>query len=222
MAAFEDLTARARIREAALAQFTEHGYERTTIRGIAAAAGVSPGLVRHHFGAKEDLREAVDAHVLAEILRINEEVMANSERGNLAPSGLSRDAVRPYQGYLIRALTEGSPSAVTMFDSMVVATEEWLARADRNRADPPAVDLRTRAAVLVAMALGVTLLHEHVSRAVGVEVLSPEGDTRLALALLDIYSHALITPELAASARAGLDNQPAPSGAANTPQRSAQ
>jgi hypothetical protein len=55
-----------------------------------------------------------------------------------------------------------------------------------------------------------------------VEVLSPEGDTRLALALLDIYSHALITPELAASARAGLDNQPASAGEAMTPQRSAQ
>jgi TetR/AcrR family transcriptional regulator, regulator of cefoperazone and chloramphenicol sensitivity len=32
---------------------------------IAAAAGVSPGLVIHHFGSKDGLREAVDAHVLA-------------------------------------------------------------------------------------------------------------------------------------------------------------
>ncbi len=44
-----DLTARARIREAALRHFAEEGYERATIRAIAATAGVSPGLVRHHF-----------------------------------------------------------------------------------------------------------------------------------------------------------------------------
>ena len=38
--AIEDLTARARIRQAALTHFAEHGYDRATIRGIAASAGV--------------------------------------------------------------------------------------------------------------------------------------------------------------------------------------
>ncbi len=54
--AAEDLTARARIRDAALAQFAEYGFDRATVRGIAGAAGVSPGLVRHHFGSKNGLR----------------------------------------------------------------------------------------------------------------------------------------------------------------------
>ncbi len=204
--AFDDLTARARIREAALAQFTEHGYERATIRGIAAAAGVSPGLLRHHYGSKQELREAVDAHVLAEILRVNEEIKEGSDRGDLAPSAMSREALRPYQGYLVRALSEGSQTAVTIFDNMIGPTEEWLARADERRTDPPYADPKTRAAVLTAMALGVGLLHEHVSRVLGVDILSAAGDRQIALAMLDIYSHALVTPELAASARAGLDN----------------
>ncbi|MFC7734043.1 TetR/AcrR family transcriptional regulator [Actinomadura keratinilytica] len=39
----EDLTARARIRDAALREFAEHGVSGATIRGIAKAAGVSPG-----------------------------------------------------------------------------------------------------------------------------------------------------------------------------------
>ena len=73
MATADDLTARARIRDAALRQFGEQGFERTTIRGIAATAGVSPALVRHHFGSKDALRDAVDEHVLTEIRRINDE-----------------------------------------------------------------------------------------------------------------------------------------------------
>jgi AcrR family transcriptional regulator len=205
--AFEDLTARARIRQAALAQFAEHGYERTTIRGIAAAAGVSPGLVRHHFGSKHALRDAVDAHVLQEIRRLSNEIMEGGERGNLATSAISREAIRPFQGYLARALMAGSTTIARMFDEMVGPTEEWIARADKDRTDQAFADRRTRAAVLTAMALGVPLLHEHLSRVLGVDTFSAEGDRQIALAMLDIYSHALMSPELATSARAGLDPQ---------------
>lgn len=206
--AFEDLTARARIREAALAQFAEHGFERTTIRGIAAAAGVSPGLVRHHFGSKQALRDAIDAHVLQEIRRLNEEIMAAGERGDLGPSAVSRRAIRPFQGYLVRALMDGSETITRMFDQMVSSGEQWFALADENRTDSPFADRRTRAAVFTAMALGVPLLHDHLSRVLGLDTFSPEGDRRVALALLDIYSHALMSLELAASARAGLDPPP--------------
>jgi AcrR family transcriptional regulator len=43
------------ILDAARQQFADHGYERTTIRSIAAAAGVDPALVHHFYGTKERL-----------------------------------------------------------------------------------------------------------------------------------------------------------------------
>jgi AcrR family transcriptional regulator len=43
------------ILEAARTSFADHGYTRTTIRGVAAAAGVDPALVHHYFGSKDDL-----------------------------------------------------------------------------------------------------------------------------------------------------------------------
>jgi len=49
---------RAAILEAARAAFAETGYDRATIRGIAAEAGVDPALVLHYFGSKEGLFEA--------------------------------------------------------------------------------------------------------------------------------------------------------------------
>jgi AcrR family transcriptional regulator len=211
-AAYEDLTARARIRDAAMRQFTEHGFQRTTIRGIAAAAGVSPGLVRHHFGSKEALREAVDAYVTQEMRRINDEVLADGRRGDLGPAMATRQEtirrVRPHQRYLMRALMDGSVAAAKMFDDMVEMTEQWIAIADAERTDPPPADVRTRAALLNAMKFGVGLLHEHVSRAVGVDIFTPEGDRRVAVAMLDILSHSVMSPDLVASAVAGLDAPP--------------
>jgi AcrR family transcriptional regulator len=208
--AFDDLTARARIREAAMAQFAEHGFERSTIRAIASAAGVSAGLVRHHFGSKQALRDAVDTHVLREIHRVNDEIMAAGQRGDLGTSGVSRDAIRPFQGYLVRALVEGSPIVATIFDQMVDMTEEWFALAEAGRTDPSPVDRRTRAAVFTAMVIGVPLMREHLSRVLGVDTFSPQGDQRVSLALLDLYSHAVMSPDLAASAQAGVGGAAAP------------
>lgn len=45
----------AAIRAAATRQFSEVGFDRATIRSIAAEAGVDPALVIHHFGSKQRL-----------------------------------------------------------------------------------------------------------------------------------------------------------------------
>ena len=44
--------------DAARSLFAEVGFERATIRGIAARAGVDPALVHHFFGTKNDLLRA--------------------------------------------------------------------------------------------------------------------------------------------------------------------
>lgn len=46
---------RAAIEAAAKRLFAQHGYERTTIREVAAAAGIDPSLVIRYFGSKEEL-----------------------------------------------------------------------------------------------------------------------------------------------------------------------
>src|SRR2546422_10073377 len=46
---------KAAILEAAREQFAASGYERATIRAIAAAAGIDPAMVMRYFGTKEKL-----------------------------------------------------------------------------------------------------------------------------------------------------------------------
>ena len=204
-----DLTARARIREAALRHFGEEGYQRATIRGIAQTAGVSPGLLRHHFGSKEELRKACDEYVSDMLHRLNAQLL--DDPGDAAGA---QAVVKPFQRYVARALADGSATAQPIFDEMVTATEQWLARADEARPDPPGVSRRIRAALVTAMAVGIPLLHEHVSRVLGADIFAPDGEQLLALGLLDIYSHALISEETVSAAESGFGTHQGPAGRA--------
>ncbi|GAA2376903.1 helix-turn-helix domain-containing protein [Dactylosporangium salmoneum] len=194
---FEDLTARARIREAAVTLFAERGVDATTVRDIAQQAGVSPGLLRHHFGSKEALREACDHYVLERLVKIKEELVFDNPR--FLP------AVHPtivrYNKYVTRALLDGSPAAAAMFDDMVRLTAEWIEQHLPGLTD----DHRSFAAVLVGMQAGLFAMHEHVSRALGADMFTAEGHVRMSTALIDFYSKPLLTPDLVAKAHSALD-----------------
>ena len=198
--AFEDLTARARIRDAALRLFAERGIDGATIRDIAGAAGVSGGLVRHHFGSKEALRDACDAHALDRLMRIKEQAVLE---GRIADPGFlpaAHPTILLLYRYLARAMVDGSKAAAAMFDDMVELAEQWLAAHNPGQSD----DLRAYAAVLVAMQTGLLVLHEPLSRALGADIFGPEGHLRMIRAAVDVYSTPLLSQEQAAQARAAL------------------
>lgn len=198
----EDLTARARIRDAALRHFGEHGFDRATIRGIAETAGVSSGLVRHHFGSKDALRDACDAYLAKVLHGINDDVRADSSPGDVNYVAVAGAAFGPYQRYVARSLVEGR--AAPLFDKLAELGAQWLVEADKKRPDPPEVSREQRATVSAAMALSIAVLHEHVSRGLGVDVFSPRGEDVLARVLLDLYSHPLLSPAEAAAIRSRL------------------
>lgn len=214
--AAEDLTARARIRDAALLEFARHGVRGATIRGIAEAAGVSPGLVQHHFGTKEELREACDAYALETIRRTKQRAL---DEGMADPGFMSMavEVALPIQRYMARALVDGSPAAAQLFDDAVAFSEELLGRGAPGMARPNTSDLHAYAAVMTAMNLGLMVLHEHLSRALGADTLGRQGYRRLALAMLDIHDDRLMDPELVAQARAAL--QALPTAPAADPER---
>jgi len=199
--AYEDLTARARIRDAALRLFAQRGVDGATIRDIAAAAGVSAGLVRHHFGTKEELRDACDAYLLDRLIGLKDQAMFGGELANPAFMAAAHPTVLLGYRYFARAMIDGSPAAAARFDRSVELAEQWLARHYPDLSG----DRRAYAVVVVAMQTGLLAMHEHVSRALGVDVLSPEGHLRLAKATVDVYSRPLLDPDLAAQAHAAFD-----------------
>jgi AcrR family transcriptional regulator len=206
---FADLTGRARIRDAALALFAERGVERTTLRDIARSAGLSAGLVRHHFGSKDGLRARCDEYALERLMAVKE---AGVHGGQLADPGFLFDRqpeLLVLHRYLARSIVDGSSAAQSVLGRMIGLGEGWIAEHHAGEIG----DERAVACVLAAAQIGVLMVHEQISRALGVDVFSPEGHLRLAHGLIDFYSTPLLSADQAAQAHAALDHlqrQPAP------------
>lgn len=61
-----DLASVARIRQAALRLFATQGVSSTPLRAIAAEARVTVGLIPHHFGSKNGLRDGLERWIVAQ------------------------------------------------------------------------------------------------------------------------------------------------------------
>ena len=195
----EDLTGRARIRDAALAAFAEEG-DAASIRGIAKRAGCSPALVQHHFLTKDGLRRACDDYVVAyfrEQVSIGVDNLALTDPDYVAEVYRSSPVVI---GYLNRSLVDNAPKSQWFFDSLVDLTEPYL----RAGVDSP---VRDRAAVLVAMKLGLLLLRPHVERALGMPASDPGGNPRISAAQLDLFAPDLAPPDIMEAARTATRRQ---------------
>ena len=115
-----DLTAKARIREAALELFAANGVAATSLRAVAKEAGVSPGLIVHHFGSKEGLCRAVDEAVVRRIEMALAEVPLDGSGGD--PFEERREMITALlQGqpvlceYIGRTLSEDTEASAALF-----------------------------------------------------------------------------------------------------------
>ena len=193
MSSQSDLTARARIRDAAIGRFAEKGIAAATIRDIAQAAGVSSGLLRHHFGSKEGLRDACDEYALNQVTAAGIQFTEATVLGPVPP-----DIMR-LQRYLIRSVMDGSPTALAMFDKTLEYGEQWLEKSGLEIPDP-----RAYLAVIAVMKMSIFVMGDLLAHALGQRVDEPAGWARVIGASVEIFSHPLITPDLLEKARKAL------------------
>ncbi|MCP2196571.1 TetR/AcrR family transcriptional regulator [Lentzea flava] len=187
MRSASDLTARARIRDAALIRFGTDGIAGTSVRAVAADAGVSPALVVHHFGSKEGLRQACDDHVL-------EGIRSGGEAGTDA-LGEVLQAATPVRRYLARALLDGTAAASTLFDEIVDRTQQWLATGEEEGWVRPASDARARAVTYVSWLLAPLVLGDHVGRLLGGDPAETATAVRGARAGLEMLTSGLFADD---------------------------
>ena len=106
-----DETPRGKLLSAAARLFRVQGYDRTTVRDIAAAVGIQSGSIFHHFASKEDILFAVTMEV----------IRFNTERMRLATEGIA-DPEQRLRG-LIRAELQSIVGDTQ--EAMIVLVRDW-------------------------------------------------------------------------------------------------
>lgn len=156
--ASEDLTTRARIRDAAIRRFGSVGFT-ASVRSIAEEAGVSPGLVIHHFGSKDGLRAACDAHVLATIAESKDSAVVGGNPTDVLQQLANVEQYAPVAVYTVQALLAGGRLANAFLDQMIADAESYLGAATAIGTVRPSRDPARRARFLVLANVGILLLH---------------------------------------------------------------
>jgi AcrR family transcriptional regulator len=151
-----DLTARARIRDAAVACFAEQGFD-ASVRTIAARAGVSPGLITHHFGAKAALRAECDADVLQRYHTLKTEGMGDPS-GHLVERLAQPGDAAVVLVYMLRAIHAGGPPAREFLESLVDHTRVIMAESVASGIVRPSRDEEARTRYLTYQAMGAMLV----------------------------------------------------------------
>ncbi|HEY1687790.1 MAG TPA: TetR/AcrR family transcriptional regulator [Solirubrobacteraceae bacterium] len=164
-----DLTPYARARNAALEGFARDGVASTSIRDVAKAAGVSPGLVQHHFPTKAALIQAVNDYVIEIATDAFSKPPASSSPTNVQQE--LGDRVTAFMRehptallYVARSTADGDEAVLGIFDAFLrIAQAQWQTLADHDllRVD---ADLTWAALHVVVLNLGTILLTEAINR----------------------------------------------------------
>jgi TetR/AcrR family transcriptional regulator, cholesterol catabolism regulator len=113
--------ARGRLLREAAGLFRDKGYERTTVRDLAAAVGIQSGSLFHHFRTKEEILKAV----MVETIRLNTALM----QAAVEAADSNRDKLRA----LVRAELESINGQTG--EAMAVLVFEWRSLSEAARVE---------------------------------------------------------------------------------------
>lgn len=191
----DELTARARIRAAAVLAFARHGFG-VGLRTIADEAGVSAALILHHFGSKAGLQAECDAYVLADIRERKEKLTVQGSTSEILLALASMDEAAPLVGYALRSLQAGGDTARAFVDHFAADAEAYLRAGVAAGTVEPSVDEAARARYLTLQGFGTLLLDLRLNPprdpADLVEVLHGHFD-RIGLPAVELFSQGLMT-----------------------------
>ncbi|BBZ79050.1 putative transcriptional regulator, TetR family protein [Mycolicibacterium anyangense] len=157
-----------RIVVAALDVFGEHGTAKSTLQMVAKAAGVSVGLVQHHFGSKDRLIDAVNTYALGVIRAEMSRPLTASPGQSVLEMGRRVSFLLSQQltavDYLARLLVEGAPAGAAFFDSTAqIGLARWRRLAEEGGTVED-LDLEWAALNPLVLVMGAVIMRRHIDR----------------------------------------------------------
>jgi len=184
-----------RILRAALARIAVDGLG-APLRVVAQDAGVSAGLIIHHYGSREKLLEACDRRVL-EVTVEQKRTAIFGGAGAMLAQMAAVEEFAPAVGYVLRRLQAGGPLAERLIEEFVRNAKGYIEEGVEAGVISPSRFPEARVRVLVHMALGSLVLQlpgQHVR--MDLEELPRwmrEYTDSLMLPLLELYTTPLLT-----------------------------
>ena len=187
-----DRTAIARIRDAAIDQWGEHGFN-VGLRSIAEVAGVSAALVIHHFDSKEGLRKACDDYIAEEIHTGKSASLQANDPATWFAQMAEIESYAPLMAYLVRSMQSGSDLAKMLWRKMIDDGERYMEEGVRNGVLKPSRDPKARARYLGLSSGGGLLMYlqMHDNPADLRAVLRDYGE-EMVLPALEVYTQGLM------------------------------
>jgi AcrR family transcriptional regulator len=202
-----DLTAAARIRDAAIEQFGEHGFG-VGLRAIAEAAGVSAPLVIHHFGSKDGLRKTCDDYIAEEIRSGKSAAMQSKDPATWFAQMAEIESYAPLMAYLVRSMQAGGELATTLWHRMLDNAEGYLDDGVRTGLLKPSRDPRARAKYLTITGGGGFLLYLQMHETpTDLRAVLRDYAREMILPSLELYTNGLMTDSTMYDAFLAAENQ---------------
>jgi AcrR family transcriptional regulator len=193
MRSTEDLTAVARIRDAAIEQVGQHGFN-VGLRAIAQAAGVSAALVIHHFGSKDGLLRACDEHIVEQVYQAKTESLRSADPAIWLTQMAGIESYAPMMAYLVRSMQSGSELAKSFWHRMIDNAEQYLEEGVRAGTLKPSRDPKARAKFLGLIGGGGFLLYLQMhDNPTDLRAVLRDYGEEMVLPALELYSHGLMT-----------------------------
>ena len=187
------MTATARIRDAAIEQWGQHGFN-VGLRAIAEAAGVSAALVIHHFGSKEGLRKACDDYIAEEIRSAKSESLRSADPATWFAQMAEIESYAPMMRYLVRSMQSGTELAKTFWRRMLENAEEYLEEGVRAGTLKPSRDPKARAKYLGLTGGGGFLLYLQMhDNPTDMAAVLHDYSEEMVLPALEVYTKGLMT-----------------------------
>lgn len=184
---------RTHIRDVAIAQFGQHGFD-AELAATAEAAGVNAELLINEFGSIEGLRKACGDYILESIRTTKSEALQSMSPATWFAQLAQIESYAPIMAYLVRSMLSGGDLGCALMGQMIDNAEGYLEDAVRAGTIKPSRDPKARATFLAMSGGGGFLLYLHMhDNPTDMEAVLREYTKDMILPALELYTHGLLT-----------------------------
>lgn len=163
----------------AVGMFADKGFNSTSLRAIAKQAGVSPALMIHHFGSKDELIKEAISKTIGRWVAEEKAVLLVDEQNQVESWQAIMSKGSTPLAFFRQVLLAGGDYSRRLFDAAVEESVELLEMMSRAGRLKGVSDSETTALLLAISGLGSVLMMDHIERRLGGPISSTEVATKL-------------------------------------------